>query len=58
MRDSQGDRAYDEELDIPMEVEKNYEDDYVVTPRQSYYSDDDEEDSLFPGCDMAARLPS
>jgi len=37
-----------------MEVEKNYEDDYIVTPRQSYYSDDDEEDSLFPGCNMAA----
>ena len=51
MRDSQGYWAYDEELDIPMEVEKNYEDDYIVTPRQSYYSDDDdEEDSLFPGC--------
>ena len=59
VRDSQGDRAYDEELDIPMEVEKNYEDDYLVSPCQSHYSDDDdEEDSLFPGCDMAARLPS
>ena len=40
-----------------MEVEKNYEVDKSV-PHHFDYSDDDEEDSLFPGCDMAPRQPS